>query len=54
MDGAILARRAELGVETEAAASVAIQRAHGIAFYMRRGRLLGYLRARRLGEWAHC
>jgi hypothetical protein len=34
----ILARMAELGVETEAAVSVALQRAHLIAFYMRRGR----------------
>src|SRR4051812_35601869 len=38
MDSAILARMADLGVETEAAVSVAIQRAHRIAFYMRSGR----------------
>ena len=31
-------RMAELGVETDAAVSVALQRAHRIAFYMRRGR----------------
>jgi hypothetical protein len=30
---------AELGVETDAAVSVALQRAHGIAFYMRRKRM---------------
>ena len=29
---------ADLGVETDAAVSVAIQRAHRIGFYMRRGR----------------
>jgi hypothetical protein len=38
MDSAVLARMAELGVETEAAVSVAIQRAHRIAFHMHRGR----------------
>jgi hypothetical protein len=34
----IIERMAKLGVETEAAVSVALQRAHRIAFYMRRGR----------------
>src|SRR4051794_8617483 len=34
----IIERMAELGVETEAAVSVALQRAHRIAFYMRHGR----------------
>src|SRR3954447_177448 len=34
----VLQRMAELGVETDAAVSVAVQRAHRIAFYMRRGR----------------
>src|SRR3954454_19766376 len=38
MENALLERMAELGVETEAAVSVALQRAHHIAFYMRRGR----------------
>jgi hypothetical protein len=36
LDG--LERMAELGMETGAAVSVALQRAHRIAFYMRRGR----------------
>src|SRR4051812_10624516 len=34
----IIERMAELGVETEAAVSVALQRAHRIAFHMRHGR----------------
>jgi hypothetical protein len=38
MENPLIARMAELGVETEAAVSVALQRAHRIAFYMRRGR----------------
>src|SRR3954463_8501040 len=38
LESPILERMAELGVETEAAVSVALQRAHRIAFYMRRGR----------------
>src|SRR3954467_914641 len=38
MENALLERMAELGVETEAAVSLALQRAHRIAFYMRRGR----------------
>src|SRR3954454_8985129 len=38
LENPVLARMAELGVETEVAVSVAIQRAHRIAFYMRRGR----------------
>ena len=33
-----MGRMAELGVETDAAVSVALQRAHRIAFCMRRGR----------------
>jgi hypothetical protein len=37
LESPILARMAELGVETEAAVSVALQRAHRIAFYMGRG-----------------
>jgi hypothetical protein len=38
LENPIIARMAELGVETDAAVSVALQRAHRIAFYMRRGR----------------
>lgn len=38
MANALLVLMAELGVETEAAVSVALQRAHRIAFYMRHGR----------------
>ena len=38
LESPIIERMAELGVETEAAVSVALQRAHRIAFYMRRGR----------------
>src|SRR4051794_36715145 len=38
LDNPVLERMAELGVETDAAVSVAVQRAHRIAFYMRRGR----------------
>jgi hypothetical protein len=34
----LIERMAEPGVETDAAVSVALQRAHRIAFYMRRGR----------------
>jgi hypothetical protein len=38
LENPLIARMAELGVETDAAVSVALQRAHRIAFYMRRGR----------------
>jgi hypothetical protein len=38
LENPVIGRMAELGVETEAAVSVALQRAHRIAFYMRRGR----------------
>src|SRR3954471_21763671 len=38
LENPVLERMAELGVETNAAVSVAVQRAHRIAFYMRRGR----------------
>ena len=38
LENPVLERLAELGVETNAAVSVALQRAHRIAFYMRRGR----------------
>jgi hypothetical protein len=38
LDNPIIERLAQLGVETDAAVSVALQRAHRIAFYMRRGR----------------
>jgi hypothetical protein len=38
MENPLIERMAELGVETDAAVSVALQRAHRIAFYMRRGR----------------
>ncbi len=38
LDNPVIDRMAELGVETEAAVSVALERAHRIAFYMRRGR----------------
>src|SRR3954454_9995564 len=38
LENPIIERMAELGVETEAAVSVALQRAHRIAFHMRRGR----------------
>src|SRR3954454_12816589 len=37
LESPIIQRMAELGVETEAAVGVALQRAHRIAFYMRRG-----------------
>ena len=37
----LIERMAELGVETDAAAAVAVERAHRIAFYMRRGRTAG-------------
>ena len=39
LENPLIARMAELGVETEAAVSVALQRAHRIAFDMRRGRM---------------
>jgi len=35
----LIERMAELGVETDAAVSVGLQRAHRIAFYVRRGRV---------------
>jgi hypothetical protein len=38
LENPVIERMAELGVETNAAVSVALQRAHRIAFYMRRGR----------------
>ena len=38
IENPILQRMAELGVDTDAAVSVALQRAHRVAFYMRRGR----------------
>jgi hypothetical protein len=38
LENPVLDRLAELGVETNAAVSVALHRAHRIAFYMRRGR----------------
>ena len=38
LENPLIARMAELGVETDAAVSVALQRAHRIAFYLRRGR----------------
>src|SRR3954469_18075360 len=38
LESPIIERMAELGGETEAAVSVALQRAHRIAFYMRHGR----------------
>ena len=38
LENPVLERMAELGVETDAAVSVAVQRAHRIAFHMRRGR----------------
>jgi hypothetical protein len=38
LDNPLIERMAQLGVETDAAVSVALQRAHRIAFYMRRGR----------------
>jgi hypothetical protein len=38
LENPIIERMVELGVETDAAVSVALQRAHRIAFYMRRGR----------------
>jgi hypothetical protein len=37
-DNPVIERMAQLGVETEAAVNVALQRAHRIAFYLRRGR----------------
>jgi len=39
MESPILERMAELGVETDAAAGVALQRAHRIALHMRHGRM---------------
>src|SRR3954447_5275834 len=38
LENPLLERMAELGLETNAAVSVALQRAHRIGFYMRRGR----------------
>jgi hypothetical protein len=38
LDNPLIERLAQLGVETDAAVSVALQRAHRIGFYMRRGR----------------
>src|SRR3954453_22692185 len=38
LENPLLERMALLGIETEAAVSVAVQRAHRIAFYMRQGR----------------
>src|SRR4051812_11513173 len=38
LENPLIERMAELGIETEAAVSVALQRAHRIAFYMRQGR----------------
>jgi hypothetical protein len=38
LENPLIERMAELGVETDSAVSVALQRAHHIAFYMRRGR----------------
>ena len=38
LEDPLIERMAELGVETDAAVSVALQRAHRIAFYMGRGR----------------
>jgi hypothetical protein len=38
LNNPVIGRMAELGVETDAAVSAALQRAHRIAFYMRRGR----------------
>jgi hypothetical protein len=41
LENPVIARMAELGLETEAAVSVALQRAHRIAFHLRRGRVPG-------------
>jgi hypothetical protein len=41
LDNPLIARMAELGLETEAAVSVALQRAHRIAFHLRRGHMPG-------------
>jgi hypothetical protein len=41
LENPLIARMAELGLETEAAVSVALQRAHRIAFHLRRGRVPG-------------
>ena len=41
LENPLIDRMAELGVETDAAVSVALQRAHRIAFYMRQGRAPG-------------
>jgi len=38
LENPLLERMAELGIDTNAAVSVALQRAHRIAFYVRRGR----------------
>jgi hypothetical protein len=48
VDNPLIARMAELGIETEAAVSVALQRARRIVFQLRRGRVPGA--ARELGE----
>jgi hypothetical protein len=37
----LIARMAELGLETDAAVTVALRRAHRIAFHLRRGRVSG-------------
>jgi hypothetical protein len=47
LENPLLERLAELGVETDAAVSVALQRAHRIAFHMRRGRAPRRRRAQR-------
>jgi hypothetical protein len=41
LENPVIARMAELGLETEAAVSVALQRAHLIAFHLRRGSVPG-------------
>lgn len=41
LENPLLERMAELGVETDAAVSVALQRAHRVAFCMRHGRAPG-------------
>jgi hypothetical protein len=51
LDNPLIGRLAELGVETDAAVSVALQRAHRIAFYMRHGRTPAD--ARELSDDAH-
>jgi hypothetical protein len=39
LENPLIGRMAELGVETDAAVSVGLQRGHRIAFHMRRGRM---------------